>query len=244
MIVHYPANTAMLSEARLYATDSIMHTMDYNGWKDQHQKRERITYGKFGQLWVTEFCRLNGVPHQKDRSSPKDADDVDLVVRGQLIDVKTSVCQSLVGQVSPGVLNKPCDYFCFLLTDKACSYVAPYGLIEADVYRKIAVEVKQGDLIPGTGIQQRFGSSFFLPENPELIPFVRFMSFGKTERRVIQPSTIVDGRDMESIDVRMGNLERLMIQVVGAFAAQTKKPRTGNVANFPANADLFGDTAP
>ena len=134
MIVHYPLTTNLLTEARLYATDSIQHTMDYEGWQDQHKKRERIVYGNFGQLWVAEFCRINGIPCQKDRSSPERADDYDLIAHGFKIDVKTSIHKDLVGQVSPGVINKPVDYFCFMLTDRLCSYIAPYGLIAADEY--------------------------------------------------------------------------------------------------------------
>lgn len=245
MIVHYPMTTNLLTEARLYATDSIQHTMDYEGWKDQHQKRERIVYGNFGQLWVAEFCRLNGIPYQKDRSSPERPDDFDLIAHGFKIDVKTSVCKDLVGQVSPGVINKPVDYFCFMLTDKLCTYIAPYGLIAADDYRRIAVEVKQGEIIPGTTRSQRFSKSYFLPPDAELMPFVQFMrSQGRAKSRVIQPSTIVDGRAIEDIEQQLATLTRVNMEIVKAMSSM-RKPRGGNVVSLPSTNDLFakGDAA-
>lgn len=245
MIVHYPLTTNLLTEARLYATDSIQHTMDYEGWQDQHQKRERIVYGNFGQLWVAEFCRINGIPYQKDRSSPERADDYDLIAHGFKIDVKTSIKKELVGQVSPGVINKPIDYFCFMLTDRLCSYIAPYGLIAADEYRKISVEVKQGEIIPGTTIHQRFGKSYFLPPGAELKPFVQFMrSQGRAKGRVIQPSTIVDGRTIEALEQQMATLTSVSLEIVKAMSSM-RKPRTGNVVVMPPTNDLFakGDAA-
>ena len=39
----------------------------------------------------------------------------------------------------------------------------------------MAVQVKEGELIPGTGTRQRFGTSFFLPRPAPVIPFVRFL---------------------------------------------------------------------
>lgn len=99
MLVTYPVSSSILIEARLYCQDSIQHTMDYKGWKDQHEKQSRITYGKFGQLWVAEFCRLNNIPYRKDKSPPKEADDVDLFIFDRSVDVKTTVFMDLVGQV-------------------------------------------------------------------------------------------------------------------------------------------------
>ena len=143
--IRYPITSALLSEARLYAQESYGHTMDYQGWKDQKLKLARLTYGKFGQLWVAEFCRANGISHEKDTSSPYVADDRDLSIYGHSIDVKTTINRDFLGQVSPGVINKPCDYFCFVVTDVQCSFVEPVGFMDCDTYRSVAVQVKEGE---------------------------------------------------------------------------------------------------
>lgn len=119
--------------------------MDYQGWQDQKLKpgapdlREILT-----QLWVAEFCRANGIECVKDTSSPYVADDRDLSIYGHSVDVKTTVNRNLLGQVSPGVINKPCDYFCFLMTDSNCSFVEPIGFMDCDTYRAVAVEGEGG----------------------------------------------------------------------------------------------------
>lgn len=174
--IRYPITSALLSESRLYAQESYRHTMDYQGWHDQKLKLARLTYGKFGQLWVAEFCRANGIECQKDTSSPYVADDRDLTIYGHSIDVKTTINRDFLGQVSPGVINKPCDYFCFLVTDMQCSFVEPIGFMDCDTYRAVAIEVKEGQAIPGTSTKQRFGTSFFLPRPAPVIPFVQFLT--------------------------------------------------------------------
>lgn len=174
--IRYPITSALLSEARLYAQESYGHTMDYQGWQDQKLKLARLTYGKFGQLWVSEFCRANGITHEKDTSSPYVADDRDLSIYGHSIDVKTTINRDFLGQVSPGVINKPCDYFCFLVTDVQCSFVEPIGFMDCDTYRTVSVQVREGELIPGTRTRQRFGTSFFLPAQAPVIPFVQFLT--------------------------------------------------------------------
>ena len=47
--------------------------------------------------------------------------------------------------------------------------------MDCDTYRSVAVQVKEGELIPGTGTRQRFGTSFFLPRPAPVIPFVQFL---------------------------------------------------------------------
>lgn len=173
--VRYPITSTLLSEARVYAQESYAHTMDYKGWQDQKLKLARMTFGKFGQLWVTEFCRVNGISYEKDTSSPYVADDRDLSIYGHSIDVKTTINRDFLGQVSPGVINKPCDYFCFLVTDLQCSFVEPVGFMDCDTYRSVAVQVKEGELIPGTNTRQRFNTSFFLPRPAPVVPFVQFL---------------------------------------------------------------------
>jgi hypothetical protein len=173
--IRYPLSSATLSEARLYARESFDHTWDYDGWKDQKLKLARVTYGKFGQLWVAEFCKANGIECKKDTSSPRVSDDRDLTICGYSVDVKTTIKPKFVGQVSPGVINKPCDYFCFLITDINCSFIEPVGFMDYATYRDVAIEVKDGEIIPGTSTVQRYPKSFFLPEDAPIIPFVKFL---------------------------------------------------------------------
>lgn len=178
-----PLNTSILSEARLYAMESASHTMDYSGWEDQYKKLERLTYGKFAQLWVYELCRINGVECKKDKSPPTEPDDSDLEICGFSVDVKASTSPNLIGQVSPGVYGRSNDFYCFALTDKDCSYIEVPGVISCADYRKHAIRVPNGEIIPGTNIKQRFGTSYFLPkEGGLMIPFFRFMNAAKEGR--------------------------------------------------------------
>lgn len=217
MQVSYPVSTKVLTEARLYAQDSIQHTMDYKGWEDQHQKQDRITYGKFGQLWVSEFCRLNNIPHEKDRSSPMQADDLDLIIFDKVIDVKTTVFSSLVGQVSPGVINKPCDEYCFLVTDKQCSFVTPIGFVSRSDYKTHSVYVAKGEVIPGTNLRQKFndGSYFLPPNSPVLRPFVSelliFMNNKKEGKKQDFPMMLVESSEITAIIERISALEQAFI---------------------------------
>jgi len=173
--IRYPITSALLSEARLYAQESYGYTMNYKGWDDQYKKMARMTYGKFAQLWVADFCRVNDIDYVKDTSSPYVAHNLDLTICGHSIDVKASINRTFIGQVSPGVINKPCDYFCFVVTDDKCSFVEPIGFIDCDMYRSVSVKVNEGDLIPGTNTRQRFETSFFLPRPAPVTPFVQFL---------------------------------------------------------------------
>ena len=171
-----PCSTAVLSEARLYAIESSSHTMDYDGWKDQHNKLERLTYGKYAQLWVHEWCRINGIPCVKDKSSPKEPDDNDLTICEHQIDVKASVIPQLLGQISPGMYRRSDGFYCFILTDKQCSFVMPAGFIHCSLFLPFSEEVEQGKKIPGTEIVQRFGRSRFLNKGAPVVPFFEFMA--------------------------------------------------------------------
>ena len=174
-----PYSSATLSEARLYAIESSEHTLDYHGWEDGHFKLQRLTYGKFAQLWVYEFCRLNGINCQKDRSGPQKPDDKDLVIRGHDVDVKTSINPKLIGQISPGMYHKNDGFYCFTLTDKACSFILPIGFMHCADFIHFSHEVKKGEVIPGTDVVQRFGNSRFLNQNSGLIDFYTFMAEAK-----------------------------------------------------------------
>ncbi len=213
MNVRYPVSTAVINEARLYAQDSIQHTMDYKGWEDQHVKMERITYGKFAQLWVCEFCKLNGIPYKKDQSSPKEADDVDLFIYDKKIDVKSSISDNMIGQVSPGVINKECDEYCFIVTNKQCEFVMPVGFVSHRDYKDNAVFVKKGEQIPGTNQIQRFGyGSYFLPKNSLVLrPFVQTLMkdcLGVKSAKIPFPIALVDSSDITKISTELSNLHK------------------------------------
>jgi len=175
MKIRYPAASTMLSEARIYAQESYKHTMDYKGWDDQSIKLQRLTYGTFGQLWVGEFCRLNSIQFKNDRSSPTVADTFDLTICGKSFDIKTSINSSFIGQVSPGVIKKQIDYYGLLLTDYNCSFVEPRGFISKSDYVSTAIEIKEGETIPGTNYVQRFSKSYFLHPQQRVTPFVQFL---------------------------------------------------------------------
>lgn len=171
-----PCITSILSEARLYAIESSGHTMDYEGWKDQHNKLERLTYGKYAQLWVGEFCRINGIDFVKDKSSPNEPDDNDLTICGHQIDVKSSVHPKLLGQISPGMYQRHNGFYCFILTDRQCSFVMPVGFIHCSLFLPFSQEVRKDQEIPGTNIVQRFGRSRFLQPGAPVVPFFDFMT--------------------------------------------------------------------
>ena len=171
MIFKYPANSAILTEARMYALESINCTVDYEGWKDCHKKMCRITTGKYAQLWLSEFCRLNEIPYKKDKSSPYLHDKEDIEINGHSIDCKVSTIEHLVGQVSPHVLNQEnIDFYVFFLTNDELSFIAPYGLIRRKDFIRLAKEIKKGEQLPGTKIIQKFNSSFFISTS-SLLPF-------------------------------------------------------------------------
>jgi hypothetical protein len=242
----------MLTEARLYATDSIGHTMDYQGWEDQYAKRDRITYGKFGQLWVCEFCKLNGIPYEKDKSSPKVNDDFDLKIGEFSIDVKTTIRNDIQGQVSPGVYNKPIDYYLFLVTDSVCSFVRTLGFVSQSAYKKNALKINKGEKIPGTNMVQRFSYSYFLPyEIPVWIPFLKFFdgvsnneeSFNYTGISPIFSNDNGLSELNEKVDLLIGEKNKtnsLLLQLLDQTKS-VKPAKRGNVVSI--NDSLFGESA-
>jgi hypothetical protein len=157
-----PFNSALLCEAKLYAIESIEHTLNYKGWEDGHEKLIRITVGKCCQLWLSEFCRLNGIHHKKDDSSPYLPDNMDLEICGYKVDCKASYIPELCCQVTENIHKSNIDFYSFFLTDKKLSYISPLGMISKEDYLKDAIKVIKGDKIPGTNYIQRFDYSYFL----------------------------------------------------------------------------------
>ena len=176
----FPLFSSSLMEAKAYALESMNHTMNYDGWADQHRKLNRIVYGKFAQIYVADWCQVNGINYKKDISTPYIEDKEDIIIQGKRVDVKCSCIPSLVGQVSPGVVNSDCDYFCFLLLCRRLTWVEPHGFISCDNYRRGMIEVLKDQKIPETNIIQRFGSSYFLSSDSRknLLPFVQTLLNG------------------------------------------------------------------
>lgn len=181
----YPVSSALLNEARLYALESINHTIDYKGWSDAYQKMTRITTGKFAQIWLSEFCKLNNIKHIKDDSSPYISDNQDIEICGYSIDCKVSTNQNLIGQVSPHCLKQTNIHsYAFFLTDEKMSFISPCGFIPREDFLNKSKEIKQGEFLPNSNIQQRFSSSFFISKE-HLIDFdVAINSFARLSNEV------------------------------------------------------------
>lgn len=172
-----PMTSSLLTEARLYALESTQFTFDYDGWNQQNEasaaaKLERITIGRYGQLWLAEFCKINGIPYEKDLSSPFVTDTSDIFIAGRSVDVKTSKMSNLPPQVSPGVVSKS-EVFAFLRTDQSLSFIEPLGFIESDAFLQLARKILYDDLIPGTTFRQRFKEGSYFIEPRHLTPFGR-----------------------------------------------------------------------
>ncbi len=169
----FPTSTSYLSEARLYALDSINHTYDYDGFENgcENKKLSRITVGNCCQLWLAEFCSLNEIDHKKDISSPYKADRQDLYIKGYSIDCKASIRSDLDLQVSPHILKQDnIDYYFFCETDNKLSFIKPLGFISRTDYMDKSTKVKRGDKLPGSNLTQFFDESYFLHAS-ELIGF-------------------------------------------------------------------------
>lgn len=160
----FPCNPRVLIEAWAYARESLAHTFNYQGWRDGHRKAQRIATGKFAQLWLAEFCRLNNIPCAPDRSSPYVADAGDLTINGWVIDCKVSVVHGLEGQISPRHERESnVDYYAFFRSDKELSFIEPLGFVRFSDVKARAVVVSKGEKIPGTSVVQRFDRSYFIP---------------------------------------------------------------------------------
>lgn len=159
----YPANPSQLIEARAYALASLDHTFDYDGFKDGHKKMGRIFTGKYAQLWLCEFCRLNEIPHKKDTSSPMISDDEDLSICGYSIDCKVSVIDGMWPQVTTISDTSGADVYFFFRCDERLDYIQPIGAIGKPRFLSERVEITKGFDIPGTTkIKQRFSKSYFI----------------------------------------------------------------------------------
>lgn len=176
----YPTNTKAIIEARMYAIESISHTYDYDGWNDGYEKSARIITGKFCQLWLVEYCRLNGIPHVKDTSSPYIHDNGDLLINGWNIDCKASINANFKCQISPHFdKDVSIDYYAFFMTDKRYSYIEPLGFIQKSEVINCSSKIMNGEKIPNTNIIQKFGEYSYFVDIDKVTPFdvgIRFLS--------------------------------------------------------------------
>lgn len=167
----YPDLSSVMLEAGNYANDSIDFTADYSGWEDKSGKHGRIVRGRAIQLWLVEFCKVNGINHIKDISSAEVPDEMDLAICGKPVDCKASVLKG-VCQVTTNISNQSGKmlYF-FFETDKELSYIKPLGAVSKNKFKDAAILVKKGDKIPGTDIIQKFGSGSYFIATDFLYPF-------------------------------------------------------------------------
>lgn len=188
----YPVNTSMLTEARMYARESCEHTMNYKGWEDAYKKMERIITGKFCQLWLTEFCRVNTIPHVKDSSSPYVADTGDLFINGWNIDCKGTAYNGFEFQISPHLMSQDeIDLYFFFRTSRQFDYVEPLGCIRREQAIEVANHVKKGEEIPGTGKTQSFKDGSYFIDREYLISFQETIIFMKNNAKKIEKSSNV-----------------------------------------------------
>jgi len=174
----YPANSALLAEARLYAKESIEHTVDYKGWADGHKKLSRIVTGKYAQIWLAEFCALNDIDFKKDNSSPYESDDCDIEICGYKIDCKASVSSNFLYQVSPHIEKQNQIFaYAFFLTDEKCSFIKPCGFIRRDRYLKHAIKIEKGQFLPNTKVVQKFDKGSYFLDKEYVKPFEDAIDF-------------------------------------------------------------------
>jgi len=178
----------------MYARESIEHTLDYEGWEDGFRKMGRITTGKFAQLWLHEFCRLNGIPSFKDKSSPFVPDREDLRINGYSIDSKVTMRTDWDGQVSKNhdKAKADIDIYAFFRTNKIISFIEPLGFCWANELDSVGHRVNEGEMIPGTNVKQRFGHSYFI-DAKDMKEFLQFLEWMKNNRK--QKDEIVQADD-------------------------------------------------
>jgi len=117
----YPYNVEILKRANTYALKSLKYTYSYAGWEDQAGTKaqyDRILIGRFGQEWVSDYFRLNGIDTRFDESDYTEADDFDLIIADSVIDVKTTITTTISCQVNAALSKKSVDAYCFIRLDK------------------------------------------------------------------------------------------------------------------------------
>lgn len=168
-----PIPEQVAESAREYARLSMAHTHNYNGWGDEHKKRERIETGRCAQLWVARFCQVNSILVRLDDTDHTRPDLTDVTIAGEDVDVKASTISIMPPQVNAAVVERSHrGHFCFTLIDEKLRWIVPLGFIRAADFARQAVCVRRGERIPGTQVEQRFAdSSYFLPGDKPLMPF-------------------------------------------------------------------------
>ena len=170
-----PSLGQLIKDAETYSTQSINYTFDYSGWEDEsgtNRKKDRIFYGRFGQEWLYRFCKLNELKVDKDNTSEKENDKFDLIISRHIVDVKNSISEGFIGQVSPGCYkNEKTHFYCFLLTDRELSYVEPLGFISAGDFKKKCFFVAHDEYIRNTGMKNKFIDGSYFVDRDKLVDF-------------------------------------------------------------------------
>jgi len=152
-----PVNTMSLMAARVYAYDSHLFTHDHCGYEQDSKtvsKIDRITTGVFGQEWLAEMCRLNGIAVKKDTTTHMQNDVFDLKILDKIVEVKTAA-SDIYCQVNCIANRRLCDFYCFLKTDKNKTFIEPVGIIPKSIYDQVKIKVDYDSKIPGTNFMQK-----------------------------------------------------------------------------------------
>ena len=165
----YPCNSRVLEKAQKYMEESIDYTHDYSGWNKKQYKSLRITTGRFGQEWLIEFAKLNGLKIKADRTNPQTPDGFDVILCDCVCDVKTTSRDDITCQVPAHLKGKHVDYFCFLRTNTAHDHIQPLGIIPKDQYFKQATFVPEGQKIPGCNVINVFEPGTYVLEDLNLL---------------------------------------------------------------------------
>lgn len=175
MSYRYPLLPRLLVEARAYAVESKEHTVTYEGW-DASRFMERATLGKFAQLWLAEFCRLNEISHKADRSSPYEPDKQDLHIHGISVDCKASNMVSMWPQVSVNCDVNPVDAYFFFNISKNMDYIKPLGGLSHSQFIGWRVHVAKGQKIPETNLTQSYSQGSYFVDPKKLLSLDGFLS--------------------------------------------------------------------
>lgn len=160
-----PTIAEPLALARMYASASLNFTHSYGGWEEQDNtdsQYKRIITGQLGQNFLARYCHLNNIPYSIDTSHYTQSDSFDIMIKGYIIDVKTSN-SNLPCQVNAALKDKKVDGYFFFNTDKNYTYIEPLGLISKSEYFKNAFFIANGEKIPNTNFIQNYkNGSYFL----------------------------------------------------------------------------------
>lgn len=170
----YPYSIEILKRADAYAKKSLNYTYSYAGWENEagtEVQYRRILIGRFGQEWVADCCKLNGVKVRFDESDYTEADNFDLIVTDSIVDVKVTVTSSILCQVNGALAEKLVDVYCFMRVDRDLAFVEPLGIISKDLYFEYAQKINYNECFPKTSIRNKFKNGSYILKPSLLFSF-------------------------------------------------------------------------